>query len=59
MISVSTYESVHFVTRAKAASNPRGLKNVARMRLIVAALFFTIRVRVHKWIFLEKFPKKI
>jgi hypothetical protein len=29
------------------------------MRLIVAALFFTIRVRVHKWIFLEKFPKKI
>jgi hypothetical protein len=57
MISVATYEPVHSVTRAKAASNPRGLKNVARMRLIVAALFFTIGVYVHKWIFLEKCQK--
>ena len=38
----------------EAASNPKGLKNVARIKLIVAALFFTIGVCVHKWIFLEK-----
>jgi len=58
MTSVTMYEPVHFVTRAKAASNPSGLKNVARIRLIVAALFFTIGVCVHKWIFLEKYPEK-
>ena len=54
MASVTKYEPVHSVTRAKAASNPSGLKNVARIKLIVAALFFTIGVCVHKWIFLEK-----
>lgn len=59
MASVTMYESVHSVTRAKAASNPKGLKNVARMRLIVAALFFTIGVCVHKWIFLKKCPKNM
>lgn len=52
------YESVHSVTRAKAASNPRGLKNVARIKLSVAALFFTIGVCVHKWIFLKKCSEK-
>lgn len=59
MISVSTYELVHPVTRENAASNPSGLKNVARMRLIVAALFFTTSVRFHRWIFLEKCSKRL
>ena len=57
MTSVTTYEPVHFVTKAKAASNPKGLKNVARMRLIVAALCFTIGVAFHEWIFLKEIPE--
>ena len=59
MTSVTTYEPVHFVTKAKAASNPKGLKNVARMRLIVAALFLTIRIGFHEWIFLKDLKKLI
>ena len=51
------YDPVHFVTKAKAASNPSGLKNVARMRLIVSALFFTIRIGFHEWIFLKNLKK--
>lgn len=45
MISVAQYEPVHFITRANSASNPKGLKNVAKINtapLICLFLFLTL-----------------
>jgi hypothetical protein len=38
-MSVVKYDPVHLVTTAKSASNPKGLKNVARIKAMVFSLF--------------------
>lgn len=57
-MSVIKNESVHLVTSANRASNPKGLKNVPNkrqmsFRLIVADIFFLFMVTVHVSYFLS------
>lgn len=44
MISVTRKESVHSITRAKRASNPKGLKKVPRRRQMSFRVIFGLDI---------------